>query len=275
MTDIAQLPSAQRTASPTRILIVDDDALARAHVVDALRGRTDYLVVSECGDADAAVHALELYRPDLVLLDVQMPGGDGFEVVSRVGVERMPPVVFASAYAEFAVRAFEACAVDYLLKPFDDTRLLTALDRGRVAARRGAPDGRLQALLDQLARADPPNAPPAAQYPDAIAVKVGDRYAVVRVADVDWIGVEGNYAELHVGGRTRVVARSLATLEREVLDPARFVRIHRSAIVNTARVASVEPAFHGDLVLVLGDGSKIDCSRRYRPRLEARLYFTT
>lgn len=271
--------------APVRVLVVDDDRLARAFVRTFVQAQSQLRFAGECGDGEEAAAVILADRPDLVVLDVQMPRLDGFGLVARVGLKDMPPVIFASAYAEFAVRAFEAYAIDYVLKPFDEDRLAAALARGSEAvterrgrARRGehAPDDRLDALLAQLARLDVGGRPGLPTgYPDALAVKVGDRYAVVRVADVDWIGADGNYAVLHVQDKTRVIARTLATLEREVLDPAQFVRVHRSAIVNVRRVVSVEPTSHGDLTLVLHGGGYVDCSRRFRDRLEARLYFTT
>lgn len=290
-------------ADPTmRVLVVDDDPLARARIVETLAAEPAVQIVGECGDGPSAVEGVLAWAPDLVLLDVQMPGFDGFEVVQRVGAARMPAVVFTSAYAEYAVRAFEAYAIDYVLKPFDDARLLAAVARvrarhlgqrrapaappaprvredeapdaeGGTAGRSGpapAPaDVRLRALLDHL------NLPARPRYPDALAVRASSGYAVVRIVEISWFEAEGNYARIHGGGRARLVSKSLATLEREVLDPERFVRVHRSAIVNVATIHSVEPLFHGDLLLVLADGARVTCSRRYRARLEERLYFTT
>jgi two-component system LytT family response regulator len=285
-------PSDPSVLRSLRVLVVDDDATARRHIADVLGPQPDVENVGECADGECAVTQIAELKPHLVFLDVQMPKLDGFGVVARVGASRMPPVVFTSAYAEFAVRAFEAYAIDYVLKPFDDARFLAALARAReqvtVRAEReaaresasresasresvepSAADPRLRALLAHLA------APARPRYPDAVAVKSGGQYVVLRVEDVDWIEADGNYARLHVHKRPRLITKSLATLERDVLDPARFVRVHRSAIVNVAKIAAVEPLFHGDVSLVLHDGTKVDCSRRFRERLEERLYFTT
>ncbi len=294
--------SHSRSARPAlRVLVVDDDPVARARIIDALCAEPDLNIVGECADGPSAVAGVLERAPDLVLLDVQMPGFDGFEVVQRVGLSRMPAVVFTSAYAEHAVRAFEAYAIDYVLKPFSDERLLGAIERVRARSEQaqavaGDPpvtptaavhesptrsaeyeesmgatsaDVRLGALLEHLGR------PARPRYPDALAVRVGSGYAVVRVAEISWFEADGNYARLHAGSSSRLVSKSLATLEREVLDPERFVRVHRSAIVNVSTIRSVEPLFHGDLLLVLSDGSRVTCSRRYRARLEQRLYFTT
>ncbi|GJG89779.1 DNA-binding response regulator [Gemmatimonadetes bacterium T265] len=274
-------------AATLRVLIVDDDAGARRRAREVVEETADVQIVGECADGESAIALIGAARPDVVLLDVQMPGLDGFGVVNRIGTAAMPPVIFTSAYAEFAIRAFEACAVDYVLKPFDSGRLLTAIDRVRreLAARREraaasaapgatagdglAADPRMQLLLELVAN------PARPRYPDALAIKAGAQYAVVRVADVDWIEADGNYARVFVQKRPRLVSKSLATLEREVLDPARFVRVHRSTVVNVSRVAAVEPGDHGDVDLLLHDGTRIVCSRRYRERLEQRLYFTT
>jgi two-component system LytT family response regulator len=255
------------------VLVVDDDASARQHI-RALLAAYDDVMAEECSDGREAVRALTSSRVDLVLLDVEMPQLDGFGVLAEVGAERMPPVIFVSAYSEYAVRAFEAYALDYLLKPFDDARFATALDRGRaqVHARRhanAALDQRLIGILEHLRRPQP------AHYPDALAIRSGDQYVVVRVADVDWIEADGNYARLYVRGRARVLTRTLAALESELLDPSVFIRVHRSAIVNASKIASIEPLFHGELSLVLHDGTRVPCSRRHRKRLEERLYFTT
>jgi len=264
---------------PLRVVIVDDDLLARRRIHDLLAGVPDVVVQRECSDGTSAVSAILAEPTDLVFLDVQMPGLDGFDVVAEVGAAHMPHVVFTSAYAEFAIRAFEAYALDYLLKPFDDERFTCALDRARqriaeernaeqaVAVARGtrepAIDPRLLGLLEYLDR------PPTPHYPEAIAVKSADQYVVIRVEDI------GNYAKVYAQKRPRLVARSLATLERDVLDPTRFVRVHRSAIVNVRKVVAVESLFHGDVSLALDDGTHVQCSRRYRKQLEERLYFTT
>jgi two-component system, LytTR family, response regulator len=263
---------------PLRVIIVDDDPPARARVRALLAGAPDVEVVGECGDGVEAVQAIRRNPADVVFLDVQMPRLDGFGVVELVGPDEMPTVVFTSAYAEYAIRAFEAYALDYLLKPFDDARFAAALARARqqVAARRVAvagaasgADARLVGLAEELRRPEP------ARYPEALAIKSGTDYVVVRVADIDWIEADGNYAKVYVQRRPRLLAKSLTALEHEVLDPERFLRVHRSAIVNLARIASAEPLSHGELTLVLHDGTRVDCSRRYRKRLEERLYFTS
>jgi two-component system, LytTR family, response regulator len=281
MTHVAALPDSASAVvqAPIRALLVDDDPLARERVRNLLARYDDIEVIAECRDGREAVEALSTIESDLVFLDVQMPLLDGFGVLESVGAKRMPPVIFTSAYSEFAVRAFEAYALDYLLKPFDDARFDTALQRARpqVDARRRAStadphtalDARIIGLLEHLQQPQRP------RYPEAIAIKSGGQYVVVRVADIDWIEADGNYARLYVQQRPRLITKTLATLAEDVLDPDIFVRVHRSFIVNTARITAVEPLFHGELTLVLRDGTHVPCSRRYRKQLEGKLYFTS
>jgi two-component system LytT family response regulator len=263
------------TTRAIRALVVDDEAGARQNLARLLKAHDDVAIVAECADGADAVDTLRAMPVDLVFLDVQMPVLDGFGVIATVGADDMPPVIFTSAYSDFAVRAFEAYAIDYLLKPFDATRLSKALDRAReqVALRRApandAEDQRLAGLLAHVAT------PGAERYPDAIAIKGGASYIVTPIADIDWIEADGNYARIHVQKRARLLTKSLATLEKDVLDPGIFVRVHRSSIVNAKKIAAVEPEVHGDLTLVLHDGTHVQCSRRYRKQLEEKLYFTT
>jgi two-component system LytT family response regulator len=257
-----------------RTLVVDDDALARQRVRELTKGHPDITIIHESSGGLDAVETIRNTEIDLVFLDIQMPDLDGFGVVAAIGAERMPPVIFTTAYAEYAVRAFEAYALDYLLKPFDLGRLTVALDKARVqiaqrhASNVGA-DARISGLLQQMQ--DSPNH----LFPEAIAIRNGTQYVVTRVADVDWIEADGNYSRLHVNKRPRLLTKSLATLEKDILDPDVFVRVHRSAIVNSKRITAVEPKPHGDLLLVLQDGTHVDCSRRFRKRLEDKLYFTS
>jgi two-component system LytT family response regulator len=265
------------TSGPIRVLVVDDEEHARERLRELLANHPDITVIQECRGGREAVELLGTTAVDLVFLDVQMPDLDGFGVVDEIGVDRMPPVIFVSAYSEFAVRAFEAYAVDYVLKPFDDARFDTALNRARdeVSHRRSRSRGstntdeRLSGLLEDVRRA------PHKGFPEAIAIKTGDSYVVTRLADVDWVEADGSYVKVHVQKRTRLLKRSLTSLEEELLDPETFMRVHRSAIVNMTKIALVEPLFHGELSLVLQDGSRVPCSRRFRKRLESKLFFTS
>jgi two-component system LytT family response regulator len=254
-----------------RTLVVDDDPLSRKRIRGLLEREDDIELIGECADGEEAVPRIRADRPDLVFLDVQMPRVDGFGVVAAIGAEHMPVTVFASAYVEFALRAFEAYALDYLLKPFDEERFGKALARARqaVRSRRPARDPRMEALVQFL------QAPvPRPEYPQLLAVKSGDQYRFVEVAEIDWIEADGNYIRLHTGKQERLVHKTLTEMEEHLLDPAKFVRIHRSTIVNLSRIATVEPLFNRELSVALKDGTRLVCSRRYRPKLQERVYFT-
>jgi two-component system LytT family response regulator len=245
--------------APLRVLIVDDEPLARDNVRLALATDTGVEVVAECDDGDSAVEAIAALRPDLVFLDVQMPGRDGFGVIEAVGPGRMPPVVFVTAYDAHALRAFEVHALDYLLKPFDDARVRDAIARARRATPGdGALEDRLAALLEQAAR----RAGPLGGYLSRFVVRHGDRASLVRAADVDWIAADGNYVVLHARGAAHRLRVSLRTLA-EQLDPKQFARIHKSTIVNLDRVRELQPWFGGDYVAILVDGKQLRVSRSF------------
>lgn len=254
-----------------RTLVVDDDPLARKRVRSLLEDDPEIELVGECANGREGVERIHADEPDLVLLDVQMPELDGLGVVKEVGAEKMPVVIFASAYAEFALRAFEAYALDYLLKPFDDERFRSALERAKEQVRLRKPEleERLGALLDFLKR------PESAAYPEVLAIKSGDRYPLVKIQEIDYLEADGNYVRLHLGGAEKLINKTLTELEKKVLDPKSFVRIHRSTIVNLDRIASVEPLFHGEYSVTLRDGRQLVCSRRYRHNLRDRIYFTS
>jgi two-component system, LytTR family, response regulator len=222
-------------------------------------------VVAECANGRDAIQAIEASVPDLVFLDIQMPQIDGFEVLATIGVGRVPVVVFVTSYDQFALRAFEAQALDYLMKPFDDQRFDTTLQRARerLGDRQGTDvDRRLRALLEEV-RGD-------RAYLQRLAVPSGNRTVFVRVQEIDWIGAERNYIRVYVGGRGHLLRESLTHIEAE-LDPAMFCRIHRSIIVNIDRIQSVESTFHGEYVVVLHDGTKLTSGRSYRETLHALL----
>ena len=247
-----------------RTLIVDDEPLARERLRTLLEREEDVEVVGECGDGEEAVGAIQRLAPDLVFLDVQMPAVDGFEVVRRVGAE-MPCVVFATAYDEFALRAFEANALDYLLKPFEGERFRLTLERARtrLAERGGAGlDARVLAMLQGLQ--------PAAEYRDRFVVRTGSRFRVIRAGDVDWVEAADNYVRLHVGKEALLLRETMSELDR-VLDPRRFVRIHRSTILNVDRIHTIESWGAGEFLFVLSDGTKLASSRGYRDRLRSVL----
>jgi two-component system LytT family response regulator len=247
-----------------RAIIVDDEPLARDAVRIALADDADVEIVADCEDGEHAVTAIQELRPDLVFLDVQMPGLDGFDVVEAIGVAAMPLIVFVTAYDAHAVRAFEVNAVDYVLKPFDDRRFAEAVDRAKERWRTrdvGAAEARLTTLLRDLGR-DATSVVAVPKTVQRFMVRRNDRTVVVRTDEVDWFEGDGNYVRLHVRGesfRLRVTIRSLS----EQLDPSQFARIHRSTIVNVGRIKEIQPWFGGDYVAILHDGQRLRVSRTF------------
>ena len=243
-----------------RALIVDDEPLARKRVAQFLAGDPGIAVAGECSDGVEAVHAIESLQPELVFLDVQMPEMDGFEVVAALG-ERMPAVVFATAFDEFALRAFNANAVDYLLKPFSAERLRAAVERVRERLGRGGQAEiarEMRSLLDTLQAER--------RYPERLVVRIGPRIVFVRVADVDWIDTDANYVRIHAGGRSYLLRETLTSLA-ERLPPDRFIRIHRSTLVNVNRIKEVHPMFKGTYHIRLEDGTELTSTLTYRDRI--------
>jgi two-component system LytT family response regulator len=248
-----------------RTLIVDDEPLARQRLRKLLDADPDIAVLGECGDGAEAVAALQQLRPDLVFLDVQMPGLDGFAVLKALAGTALPAVIFVTAHDRYALKAFEVHALDYLLKPFDKTRFAAALERAKAQLRQdstAALSDRLRAMLDAVESRRP--------APERLVVKSAGRIYFVRIADIDWIEAAGNYIRLHVGKDAHLLREPLTALERR-LDPARFVRIHRSTIVNLERIRELQPAFHGEYVVILCDGTELALSRSCRDQLEQSL----
>ena len=246
-----------------RAAIVDDEPLARRRIRNLLVDEEDVDVIAECANGKEAIESLEASPPDLLFLDIQMPEIDGFDVLQAIGVDRVPAVIFVTAYDQFALRAFEAHALDYLLKPFDDERFGAALERARERIRQqqgGDLDRRLQALLENV-RADH-------GYLRRLVVPSGHRSIFVRTEHIDWIEAERNYVRLHVGGRTYLLRENLSHIV-SALDPATFCRIHRSIIVNIDRIQAVESLFHGEYQVVLQNGTKLTSGRSYRRNLHA------
>jgi two-component system LytT family response regulator len=235
-----------------RTLIVDDEAPARERLVRLLAGVGGVELAGEAADGLQAVEMIERLAPDLVLLDIQMPGLDGFEVIEAL--EDPPPIIFVTAYDEYAIRAFEVNALDYLLKPYSRARLERAIRRAQAALDEGeAFAARLKPLLESLAALG--------HYMTRLAVWDRDRIRVLDIDRVDWIGVEGEGAVVHVGADAYPVRRNMAELAAR-LDPATFFRAHRSAIVNLDRVQEVVPWFRGSHKLRLTTGAEVDLSRR-------------
>ena len=256
--------------APLRVLVVDDEPLARQRIVDLLARADGCTVLGTAANGREAVEAIQTLAPDLVFLDVQMPGGSGLDVVREVGPERMPVTVFATAYDQHALAAFELAAVDYLLKPFEDARFFRALARARETIRLREVDrlrDRLLALLHPGAQAPAPYPP---RPLERIAVEMRGQVRVVPVERVDYITASGPYAEVHAGDETFVIRERMQTLE-DRLDPARFARIHRSTIVHLDRVEALLTAPGGDYAVRLTDGTRLRVSRSRRDDLAGRL----
>jgi two-component system LytT family response regulator len=248
-----------------RAVIVDDELLARRGIRAQLNDEKDIEIVSECRNGREAVTVIEEQAPDLVFLDVQMPELDGFGVLEAVGVERMPAVIFVTAYDKYALRAFDVHALDYLLKPFDGERFTKALQRVRRQIERNSIHDlsrRLQNLLDDLK--------PNQKYTERLVIKSAARIFFLSVSDIDWIEAADNYVRLHVGGDEHLLRETMNSLEKR-LDPAQFVRVHRSRIVNIQRVTELQPLFRGEYEIMLQDGTRLESSRGYRDRLDKLL----
>jgi two-component system LytT family response regulator len=248
-----------------KTLVVDDEPLARERVVSLLQGEQNIELLGECRDGQEAIAAIQQLSPDLVFLDVQMPGADGFQVLQAVGAERMPMVIFVTAYDQHALKAFEVRALDYLLKPFDRERFRDALQRAKATIEQqetGDLGRRLLALVKDLR----PTAPKA----DRVVVKSGGRLFFLRTDEIDWIEAAGNYARLHVANDSHLLRETMISLESR-LDAEKFFRIHRSRIVNMERIQELQPWFNGEYVVILRNGTRLTLSRGYREKLQERL----
>jgi two-component system LytT family response regulator len=246
---------------PIRVLVVDDEAPARAALRRMLSEDPEVEVVGCCADGASALASVRADAPELLFLDIRMPGLGGFEVVQAAG-EHPPRVVFVTAHGGHALEAFDAAAVDYVLKPFDDERFARALARAKAAVRADRTVAIAQGLSSDPAGTVRPTSP----YLDWISVPSGDEVRVVPVAEIDWIEAQDYYVEVHTGGRGYLLRRSLKEFE-ERLDPRRFARVHRRAIVNLSFVESLRPTSHGERDLRLRDGTRLKLSRVYRKRL--------
>jgi two-component system, LytTR family, response regulator len=248
-----------------RILVVDDEAPARQRLIDLLEKDVQVGIVLEAANGKAAVEIIEREALDLVFLDVQMPELDGLQVVETVGAAAMPLTVFVTAYDQHAIQAFEANALDYLLKPFSDERLEAAFARARARH----DEHRLQEFGRNVLHIVSARQMPG-RYLDRLVVKSGGTTRFVRVAEIDWIEGAGVYANLHIAGKELLYRSALNELA-DSLDPMRFVRVHRSAIVNIDSIVELQPVSHGEFELVLKDGHRSRVSRTYRAQLEKRL----
>ncbi len=246
-----------------RTLIADDEPLARERLRMLLAAEDWIELVGDASDGVQAIDAIQRLRPELVFLDIQMPGATGFEVIESIGADQMPFVVFVTAYDQYALKAFEAHALDYILKPFDQERFERALQKARGTIQRqkeGDISERLRSLLEELR--------PRPRYVDRLVVRSGARITFLRTEEVEWVDAEGNYVRLHVGKKSYLLRETMSGIEAK-LDPERFIRIHRSTIVSIERIKSLETLFQGEYVVHLEDGTKLTSSRGYRDRLHA------
>jgi len=241
-----------------RVLVVDDEPLARRAIRRFLSKHAGVNVIGECGDGESAVCLIREKKPDLVFLDIQMPEMDGFHVLSEVGADEMPVTIFVTGYDRYALRAFDANAIDYLLKPIGKDRFERALTRAqrRIAGEFKYDEAhRIISSLERLAAVQ--------TYPDRLAIAKNGRVQFVATKDIDWIEADGNYARLHVGKREHEFSETLTSLE-EKLNPAEFLRIHRSTIVNIQRIKEIQAWFHGHHRVLLQNGTELRMSRYQR-----------
>ena len=255
-----------------KTIIVDDEPLARRNLRLLLERDPQIEILDECRNGREAIKAINTLSPDLIFLDIQMPEMDGFDVLAHVGPEHIQAIIFVTAFDQYALKAFDVHALDYLLKPFDDERFARALERAKsqIAAREiNQLSERLLALLEER-ETERKGAKRDERYLTRLMIKAASRMMLLKVDEIDFIEADGNYAKLHVGRKTHLLREKMNDLEGR-LDPAKFVRIHRSIIVNLERIKEMHPHFNGDYVVVLEDGRQLRLSRTRREQLEARL----
>lgn len=265
-----------------RTLIVDDEPLARAGLESLLGSDPEIEVIGMCADGKSAVEKIRSLHPELMFLDVQMPQRDGFEVLSAVPEAERPVVIFATAYDQHAIRAFEYSAMDYLLKPFSDSRFKTALSRAKDEVRKSHTAGlshQVALLLERVRELEPstptlatatpfPGGERPADYNDRIVLKADGALHFIKTSDVIWIEAQGDFVKVQTAGKVQLVRETLQAMEQK-LDKAKFLRIHRSFLVNLVHVRKVEMALYGDYSVTMSDGTKLRLSRNYRAKLKA------
>lgn len=249
-----------------RTIIADDEHLAREKLRLLLQSELGVQVVAECHDGQQTVEAVHAYKPDLLFIDIRMPQLDGFEVIENIDLEEMPAVVFTSAHDQFAIRAFEAHALDYLLKPFEAERLHNAVVRARSELLKSHNRDLTARILDLIAnRAE--RKPEGAAISDRMVVRTGGRVVFLDVGEIDWIEAAANYVKLHVGQESYSLREGIGRIA-ERLDSDRFVRIHRSVIVNANKIKELQPCDSGEYIAVLKNGKELSCSRGYHTQLQ-------
>jgi len=246
-----------------RTIIADDEPLALKKLRMLLSAEPGVQIVAECADGAQTVKALQACRPDLLMLDIHMPDLDGFEVLSRIPAEQMPVVIFTTAYDRFAVRAFEAHALDYLLKPFDQDRLHQAIKRARAELLKADDRETTHRILDYLAG----GAAKDSHTDQRFVIKAGGRVVFLDFDEIDWLEAAANYVRLNVGKQSYLLREGIGHVA-ERLDPTQFIRIHRSTIVNVDKIKELQPVNSGEYIVVLKDGKELSCSRGFRAGLQ-------
>lgn len=245
-----------------RALIIDDEPLARDRLRKFLSKSKEVELIGECADGLEAIERIQQESPDLIFLDVQMPELDGFGVLARLSSEAMPAVIFVTAYDQFALKAFEVHAVDYLLKPFDQERFQTALQRALDRIRHRQSGELNQRLSDLLAEVRP-----AQKQTERLAIKSGGRVVFIKTEDLDWVESADNYVVLHIGHESHMHRETMNAMEEQLPEP-KFMRISRSTIVNVDRIKELQPLFHGEYAVILRNGTRLTLSRTYREKLD-------
>lgn len=247
-----------------RVLLVDDESLAREMLREMLQNDPQVTIVGESCNGREALDAIRTHSPDLIFLDVQMPELGGFEVLEALGKE-IPGVIFVTAYDQYAVRAFEVHALDYLLKPFDQERFDISWQRARTQIlrdRNGGTDQRILALLEEMKAGN--------KYLERLVIKASGRIYFLETTEIDWIEAEGNYVSVHSAKKSHLLRETISSLEAQ-LDPKKFLRIHRSSIVRIDRIQELQPWFHGEYRIILQNGTQLTLSRNYRDKLQEAL----
>jgi two-component system LytT family response regulator len=258
-------PKSMTDTPRIRVLLVDDEPLAREMLREMLQGDPSVEIVGESCNGLEALEAIRAEAPDLIFLDVQMPEVGGFEVLTSLGKEKLPYVIFVTAYDKYAVRAFEVQALDYLLKPFDQERFDVSWQRAKAQMQRdrdGGTDQRILALLEEMKAGN--------KYLERLVIKAGGRIYFLETREIDWIEAEGNYVSVHSARKSHLLRETISSLEAQ-LDPKKFVRIHRSSIVRLDFIQELQPWFHGEYRVILQDGTQLTLSRNHRDKLQEAL----
>jgi two-component system LytT family response regulator len=265
--DSALAPAKLLTGELIRVVIADDERLARQKLRMLLDSEPHLTIVAECQDGRQTISAIHAFQPDILLLDIQMPDLDGFQVLNEIPAQEMPAVIFTSAYDQYAIRAFEAHALDYLLKPFDQERLHQAIERARGELLKSESRDITHRLLELLSQIKLGSVPAPAEVQNRLVIKAKGRVVFLNLDEIDWVEAAANYVRLNAG-RESYVLRETISRTSERLNPNEFIRIHRSTIVNVRKIKELIPVNSGEYVVVLKSGKELSCSRGYRALLQ-------